>query len=65
MDPNMLESGLRMNNMAKEAKPGLVNKELNIMVTIAWAENTELGNSCMRTAQLIKENFKIIMYINI
>jgi hypothetical protein len=25
MEPNMLESGLRINNMAKEAKPGLVN----------------------------------------
>ena len=35
------------------------------MVTIAWVENTELGNSFGRTAQLIKENFKIIMYINI
>ena len=59
----MLESGLRINNTAKEAKPSLI--ELNIMVTIAWVENTELGNSYGRTAQLIKENFKIIMYINI
>ena len=39
--------------------------ELNIMDTIAWVENTELGNLYGRTVQLIKENFKIIMYINI